>query len=405
MFKTLRALFSGSHPPSSARSLIIDPGCQNALGHHAGLNRTLADHLRQSGRVVKTFVHQDCSPELVAELAAEPSLFPGIYQGVPDEPAELTSRLTQRNNRLYQELQTHVGPLQPGDQIIVHSMTVWGFAGLAKWLADVGSTAVSAHIMVMFPPELDFVDVTQPLMPQIQKTLADAFDQSLRQLKAAPVEVHWSTQSKRLTDRLEPILGTTIKTLHLPVDFGAEIPSEAQADTPVFLFPGAGRKEKGIGNLPGAIRRFVHAGGQGRFIVQSVDDDAIKSELAALPNVEILDRHLSAQAYNQQINDADAVIVAYDPARYAERAGHIVIEALGSGRPVIVTKGTWMEEVLADLPVVCGTIAADYGADALGDALLEFVRERQALRANAQASAQSIRDQHSRSAFLNAFLA
>lgn len=401
--KFLRSFSKRVRSEPAGQVIIVDPGCMDSLGHHAGLNRIVANHFLPEGREIRTLVHQDCEPELVRSLSAEAVLFPSIYIGVPDDETELLDRLERRNERLYQELKSHVGKPKPGDQIIVHSMTVWGLAGLANWLAEAGDN-VSAYILLMFPPELDFVQVENTPAANIGAALNRAFEQSLQRLNGLPAKVHWSTQSKTFTEKLTPLLGPNIKTLHWPFDFasaGAVSPPDGET---VFVLPGAGRTEKGIGNLPGAIRRFSESGGIAKFIIQQVDDIEIANELRSLSQVEILGQQLSADDYERLMQNAHAVIVAYDPARYGIRAGHIVVEALGHGRPVIVTKDTWMEDVLADIPKTSGVIAAAYSAEALGDAFLAFQKDRQMLSANAQSAARLIRKRHSREHFLNEFL-
>lgn len=395
-------------PAASGRVLIIDPGCSDRAGHHARLNRVIGEHYRQSDeRELRILVHHDCEPDLVADLGAEAVLLPSIYIGLPDTLSELQARLAQRNNRLCEELLSHIGEPRDHDTVIVHSITVWTLSGLADWLSQAKSSHIRARIILMFPPGLDFVDMTrQP--DQDELTLLEAeFKGAVKHLGELGIDIRLATESKSFAQNLTDATKVKIETLSLPIDYGTQettTAKEGNESPPLFFFPGAGRAEKGFYNLSGAIRAYQAAGGNGRFLIQHADDEGAAADLRSLPNVEILGRLVFGADYLKLMTDADAVIAAYDPARYALRAGHIVVEALGSGRPVIVTRGTWMEEVVEALPTECGVVAESFSPDALGQAFTRFDQNLQKLRNGAEEVAPAIRQSHSKEAFLKHFL-
>jgi len=398
-----------SRPAASSRVIIIDPGCLNRAGHHARLNRLLADHYRQSdGRELRILVHKECEPDLVAELGAEPVLLPSIYIGMPDKPEELEGRLDQRNGRLREELLSHAGEPRENDTVIVHSITVWTLSGLTEWLSRATSPNMSARIILMFPPSLDFVDSGRQPSEDEVANLETEFNEVIRRLGGLNIDLRLATESKSFAEHLSAATKVEIETLSLPIEYASQAAphksEKSDESAPLFFFPGAGRAEKGFYNLPGAIRTYQAAGGRGRFLIQYAEDENTAAELRALPNVEILGRLVFGADYLKLMTKADAIIAAYDPARYALRAGHIVVEALGSGRPVIVTRGTWMEEIVASLPEKCGVVAESFSPDALGHALLKFDENQSELSKSASEIASTVRKSHSKDAFLENFL-
>ena len=62
-----------------------------------------------------------------------------------------------------------------------------------------------------------------------------------------------------------------------------------------------------------------------------------------LPDVDFLARNLTEADYLSLLADADAVMVPYHPAIYDVRTSHVFLEAVGAGKPVLITAGTWMD--------------------------------------------------------------
>ena len=93
----------------------------------------------------------------------------------------------------------------------------------------------------------------------------------------------------------------------------------------------------------------------------------------------------------------------YDPEEYDFRTSHIFIEALGVGRPVIVSERTWMQNELQELGVECGVVSP-YTSQGLADALLKCVDRRTTLVDNAIIVADTIRSTHNTTRFMETLL-
>ena len=59
--------------------------------------------------------------------------------------------------------------------------------------------------------------------------------------------------------------------------------------------------------------------------------------------------NLTEAEYLSLLAGADAVLVPYQPDIYDVRTSHVFLEAVGAGKPVMITAGTWMDLELARL--------------------------------------------------------
>src|SRR5205085_915175 len=104
-------------------------------------------------------------------------------------------------------------------------------------------------------------------------------------------------------------------------------------------------------------------------------DEAAVRQLSTLPSVELIKLNFKHKDdYFEQIYRVHAVLLPYDPIVYAVRTSGIFIEALGLGRPVITTSGTWMARQLCRRPEA-GLTMSSYSSAALCECL-ELARNR-----------------------------
>jgi len=89
-----------------------------------------------------------------------------------------------------------------------------------------------------------------------------------------------------------------------------------------------------------------------KFIINIRPEDSVGSTLERLrdlsPSVAMIEGYIRRSCYLELIEEASCVILAYDPDRYRLRSSSILIEALGMGRPVITTAGTWMAGIVEE---------------------------------------------------------
>jgi glycosyltransferase involved in cell wall biosynthesis len=142
----------------------------------------------------------------------------------------------------------------------------------------------------------------------------------------------------------------------------------------VFGFFGGFRGEKGAGILAKAIPIFAQQYPEVRFIVHAPpgqSDPTLVRILERTKQVELIQRNFTdKETYFASLSRAACLLLAYDPEEYAIRTSGIFLEALGLGRLIVTTSGTWMETELKQYPGA-GIIMPHFTARDLGDALRE----------------------------------
>jgi hypothetical protein len=101
--------------------------------------------------------------------------------------------------------------------------------------------------------------------------------------------------------------------------------------------------------------------------------EAAAGRLRAIPerNVTLLEEMLPSPAYYGVVQQLDAVLLAYDPAVYAERDSSVLVDALAAGKLVFTREGNFLSvgsrsRILAgNDPRLIGEMIAD--AAAIGD--------------------------------------
>ena len=142
------------------------------------------------------------------------------------------------------------------------------------------------------------------------------------------------------------------ETLNIPVDEEFKHIRPKFIDGPFFFDTfGNARGEKGtvlILQAAQMMKEFCLARDI-RFRIQCNDpsQDVIESlqnfDLIQNPHVEMISQAQSDQDYRQRLSESKCVLLPYDPSIYGARTSGILLEALVSGVPSIVTNGTWLE--------------------------------------------------------------
>lgn len=169
-----------------------------------------------------------------------------------------------------------------------------------------------------------------------------------------------------------------------------------------LVYLGNARTEKGFHLLADAMEvlreKYLNTG-RLRLVAQSnfpssLDENIIlraRRRLAAYPQaqVELIDRPLSVAEFQSLLFSADIVVLPYDAALYRRRSSGILIQALVSGKPVVVPADSWLSaeagparstEFSATIPL----------ADAIAAAVERFAELNEA----AKSAAPATRDSH-----------
>ena len=174
-----------------------------------------------------------------------------------------------------------------------------------------------------------------------------------------------------------------------------------------FASLGNARAEKGILEIIQAIE-ILNAGSDRsdiEFVLQINDPsedcrEAVRrlQTSSHAPNVTLIGAAMDAGSYEALLASVDVVLVPYWREIYWSRTSGIFLEAVTSGKPVIVTSDTWMSDELQRWGA--GIAIPDHDPCALADAIERVGRDYGAFSERAVSAARSSREFHSSVSFL-----
>jgi len=389
----------------SSTVYVIDPGRVGLLGHQYALNRMIGDHASDRGHNVCYLVDQGSPSDLVNALKARPVLDFNIYDTPPLTVADAHRVIARGNANAEKNLTDALGGIKAGDLVVFHTISYLGLLGAARWASAYAPKDIQVRVLLRFPPGYspNFQDIPNDVVAAFEKEFA----QGLRAWSALDQDVSFFGDSVEILSYLKELIGWDLPQLPTSIAFKHYTPAPPAAldGKPTFLMAGNGRKEKGVLILADAIGNFLNAKAKGRFVIQTITNPEVAERFEPFgSNVEIPNRHMEGADYFNFLATADAVLVPYDPVKYANRTSHVLIEGLGIGRPVITTAGTWMQEEAERVSPGSSLYMSEYTSDALFDCLMTFCEKREALAKLAWRQAEHVRNVHGESRFLETFL-
>jgi glycosyltransferase involved in cell wall biosynthesis len=166
----------------------------------------------------------------------------------------------------------------------------------------------------------------------------------------------------------------------------------AAGPAPVFTVLGVSTWDKGLDIFQDAILRFLKRNPEAnaRFVLQwGVDcitregrTIAIDDRLRVDSRVTFLERSLGEVEYKELLGNADFVVLPYRRITYFNRISGVAVEAACSGKPMLVTQGTWLEWALNEFG--SGFTFPEGDAEALASLLERCCLERDAMDAEAR---------------------
>lgn len=246
---------------------------------------------------------------------------------------------------------TRSRPPVAGDHVLFTTLGSAEMRALLDYLIELpaGFDHPAYHLLLRYDPAGVRAELNhyKPLFDRIAKSAL------LRRI------VRFHTDTDLLSADYAGLFGVPFTTLPIPFDQTVLIERMARRRRPgplVVTYLGDARLEKGFAGIPAAVASLWDAyvlTGKVRFVIQSnfnVPDgepgmlQAVQ-KLAQYPPsmVEIIDRPMQGDVYAERLASADIVIIPYDAARYRARSSGILVEAMAAGKPVVASRGTWME--------------------------------------------------------------
>jgi glycosyltransferase involved in cell wall biosynthesis len=401
------------------RLFVVDPGLLSSAGHHYHLDLAFAEEAAQRGIPIEILANRQVEPDLVARLGCRPVFEVSTYTVVDYRPElQLPLSFLMVNESVEKTLKAELsGPFRADDLVLVHTVTANQLLGLWLWYRDLPEPRPAICLLLRFPPWFGTAEEAAGLaIAQCQYALRHwtALEGSA---------VRFATDNAALARYYRGLAGIEAKVLPIPIRYGdLSLSSDPPLSSdwplspdrqdepgrpPCFTYLGEFRLEKGVHLLldalaqrrPGlkGLRFVVQAGTAGPFA------PVLDGYAAKMPEVEFVRTHLSDRDYLDLLRRSDAVIIPYDPGQYDVRTSHVMIEALGFGKPVLVTRGTWMDVELARLGNL-GVRARAYDSDAIGDALELLAKLLPGLRREGPEAAALCRATHNPASFIDGLI-
>lgn len=330
------------------RIFVIEPGLIKMTGHPIQYALALQQLCQQQGIEIHVISNRKVKKET---LDCFSSSFPGIshtcFEFVPSGEMIFSDDLDQ--------LQEYYNFSQ-SDLVIVTSSYTKEIEGIAHFVGHTKDSLcprIAMNFHQLFPP----ANVSETVCTSDYQALWLArLSKAFKTIESTNDKISfWTTTCEALNEAYQHLTSHPIKTL--PFLFSETVQTtisarKSHSDKFRIAFLGDGREEKGLRIFLNAIHS-LGVSGQLEFVIQNIDargydqtgQVAVNSLLAQTksnPNICIIEEPLSPKAFRNLIYSIDAVVLPYHPKHYDKRGSMVFVEACLSGKPTIVSRGTWM---------------------------------------------------------------
>ena len=389
----------------SGKLFVIDPGCESAFGHNYETNRLFHTYCSKQNIPTTILVSKNCASEAANNVSALPVLTPATYVDTGANPEEFHITLTTIRSQLLEEFKLHFQNVTAGDQMISHTTSHWHLTALVDWMEYAKIRDVKLYLVFRFPPlTTNRQDVADR---EMFRAFRAAYKDAFSRLDGMAIKYRVYADCHHTMEEIRGFFQGPVSEVPSPIGLPDE-PMRLNEDlaslkSPLYVFPGAARREKGIVSLVDAMEMYVNEGRTGTFALQSLKGcpgETVERIHALGDRAHILEKSLHGQDFYNLLYSADCVILPYVREKYATRTSQILIETLAAGTPVIVTRDTWLDNFVSQLDVSCGLIC-DQSPEALFDAICEFETSPDQYKQEAKAISTSVRDRHNFSSFFS----
>jgi len=367
--------------------------------HHFNEAHGFRQEFARRGKEFVLLINSQAPAPIVAELEAH---------AVLDDPTfRLEWSYEERSRRFVTMLHKKVdGRLHANDWVLLTISTQLEAHALTRWLQEL-PLRKKPWIVILF------------LSDRWNRSGPDEYDRQIAEFRTLQATISSLTpdDARRviflattglLAEELTGLLGTNVDTAPMPLPYGdPQLSSAAEraSHLPRVVILGGTRREKGSHLIP-AIVEACRSHVQAEFVVHLTNDTLTAEELEKLamignqPHVTVIRHPMTLPEYNAALNDADIALFPYEVIPYRKRTSGVFAEAVAFGKPVVVTRGTWMAEQI-ESGRAAGTIFEELQADSIARAIARCVADLESLQQSAQAVSSEWRRTVSLSAFVD----
>ena len=367
--------------------------------HHFNEAHGFRQEFARRGKEFVLLINSQAPAPIVAELEAH---------AVLDDPTfRLEWSYEERSRRFVTMLHKKVdGRLHANDWVLLTISTQLEAHALTRWLQEL-PLRKKPWIVILF------------LSDRWNRSGPDEYDRQIAEFRTLQATISSLTpdDARRviflattglLAEELTGLLGTNVDAAPMPLPYGdPQLSSAAEraSHLPRVVILGGTRREKGSHLIP-AIVEACRSHVQAEFVVHLTNDTLTAEELEKLamignqPHVTVIRHPMTLPEYNAALNDADIALFPYEVIPYRKRTSGVFAEAVAFGKPVVVTRGTWMAEQI-ESGRAAGTIFEELQADSIARAIARCVADLESLQQSAQAVSSEWRRTVSLSAFVD----
>ena len=385
------------------RLFILDPAVTDFSGHHFAFNLALLEACRRRGLEARILGNAACTPAVQDALGVVRCFDFGTYTCPPVPELDMAAAIHFLHNAAFEQNLRSFAPTEfdEDDVVLAHTATSDQIVGLLRWYRRLSHPRPRVAMQFMFPPWFQRPERDRALMIVLQRRAMAAWREDPDNRAA------FFSDSAVLGRYLEDLAEMPVRHLPMPIIFPPEEAPAAREGGPLtFVYLGEPRLEKGFGVLVRAlVENRTRSELPVRFAIQTSglpDQGLVDALRQALPHDILVTEAVSDQAYWRLLSAADGVLLPYDPAVYALRSSRILVEAVGLGKPVLVTGGCWLDAELGHLGGA--GVRVDYDPPSVWRGIERLTRDHVALTEGARAAAPACRRRNSPDGFLDALL-
>jgi glycosyltransferase involved in cell wall biosynthesis len=352
----------------------------SARGHHVSYNGFIADAARRAGLEARILCARECKAQVPGGFAMR-----GIFRrDLRNTPSPLLSRSrlaldvleAMARRRFEADLLRGIAPgeVKPQDIIFAEMLAPRNLAGWLRWFEALPKGLEPTLVLHLgYASERFGADKR---IPALLKSVERSGKLS---------RVHFVTDSDILQEKYQAIFGRPLRRLPLVISRRASECYRPPQKPFHFVGLGNARKEKGFAEILAAID-LLHANGglpDAWFTLQSSDPDIhsaaalARFRSAGVPRVSLIDRALDDDGYYRLLRDADVLLLPYHVERYQDRTSGVFCEAMTSGKPSIVSDGSFLGLEVHKERI--GWLARDRDPVSLAETIKRAIRELDAV--------------------------
>lgn len=329
------------------RLVIVDEQFEKIEGHYYEYDKSVVGIFKQHGFVTVIYGHRNMLDAFKQELNAKPWFDTNAGSKVRKIPV-LGAILYRRSfwKKYEQQLKELIAQEKKnGNNLFLFFPNVYWYNILP--IATVLKSMDSAAGLLYRVSIYDTIRLPKFILPVTLGIIRRAVNM-LRNNK----KVNYFTDSEVIAAEWLSEFKTPMSVLPIPhLEVNKKNIAHVDSNLVRMYLPGGMRVEKGAQMLTEAFEILAakHPEILGKIVLvtQFLGGDPVldgyKDRLAALPVKNDFLKHLSTEAYNEQLSLADVILIPYQVSEgYRARTSGILAESIASSKPFITTEGTWM---------------------------------------------------------------